>query len=261
MVKISILGSLLIMLLGQSNAQSLLERKQALTTVIDSLEIEQQIRKRQGEPFSELEVLSQRLKDSVSVLKRNLSEGSISGNQATPLVEQAPKPVQSNVGHLKKYLPTHWLDWAILVVAALASLAGLALLMGLFISWKNRAKSRGGKAKSITGTHEFYPNLHMANKEVLPRVALEPQKSNADLSMLAALRQKVSQASTLTSDVIPRPSVPPVKTAKNTPSASGSHAHSQIRDLAQQGMDPAQIARQLHMSIDQVQLILRLSQR
>lgn len=239
---------------------SLLQKKQLLTLTIDSLEIEQQMLKRKGESFQNLQSRCDSLKDSVAAIKTILGEGSIAGKpkvvSAIPL-----KSAPHNSPVWKNYLPKSTLDWAILVVAILATVAGVALLIGLFITMKSRKKRSAAKAKSVTGTHEFYPNLQYANRESAPSASSIAPAQSADLSMLSALRQKVAEATHHYTDLDKRPRITSPDSVSSSQSANSSDLHIRIRELSASGMESAEIARQLHVSFDQIQLILRLSKR
>ncbi len=250
--------------MGVAHAQSdsggtldqILIRKQLLSAALDSLELVKQSRKREGESLEELERQTGAIKQSIESLRVQLARAAESGH----FPASAPDADKRSLLDMFTTMPKSGLDWAILSISGIAVICAIILFIG-FIQLARSKRSRTAKAPQSSKTAP-QPNCLSGT---LTRNASEiPTKTDThDSDGLEELRRLAASGYGQETRA-PAASLPALhEQAKNSeierPSPSGD-LREQVLEAARAGMAPKDIAKQLHVSCDQVQLIVRMAE-
>jgi len=148
--------------------------RQELRHRLDSLEVETQVRKRQGKPIADLESAVAALRDSLSEMREAVPPGA--GASLTETGEKAGflKSLTAVAPFLEEALafkPRGMFDWVIVGTGLVALLSGLVLVIGLIVGRKKRP---AGPRKVIVGRKvnlaptRSQPAVNDADEDVLP---------------------------------------------------------------------------------------------
>jgi hypothetical protein len=203
---------------------------------IDSIEVEKQIRKRNGTNFSELEELTTQLRDSLSALKNLLITGT-----------QPPTKANSSAFHKKSgviFKPRGLFDWVIVFVGSIAVVSGCILILGIITSSSRKQRRSPRKQMPDPGTapsparHQYQqlPQRSIASPEVTPDKSPEPEFPPHPQPKGTKSSRQVSPETEMSTDIDRR-----------------------IVMAAREGQDIQQISRRFHISADQVALILKVA--
>lgn len=232
-----------------------LDRKKILSARLDSIEMEKQTRKRQGEPFDDLEEESGRIHDSIAALRAAILETDESVLQRRKASEKE--------SFLKQFLkPAHIFDWIIIVVGFIALLSGIVLIIGLLSTVLKRSK-RKPKSPLHHVTKKSYPETASKGLADIPTSDSYkiPDKDNRSIEMLRKRMQKdiedIQRFNSNDSPFALRDAEPValVEQEKKEP------IRDQIICAAREGLDVQEISRKYHISVDQVSLILRVAKK
>jgi hypothetical protein len=273
-----ILVYLCIAFCGNANADSIdyLSHKSALLERLDSIDMEKQMRKRNGLPLEELETKSLLIKDSIAALKKSISRT----DQKTGLTTARKMPAMS-FSKGNHHLPGNAFDWVVFVLAAIALIAGAILCIGLVsMVWKTLAIK---KKPRLTTMRE---NLSLRGERAIRETTALPGGSASEITerALDALKKRMSAAPTDApappgapfasstaeapvqapaagkdhEEVIARSGISPSSSAEESRTSGIKTA---VIKAASEGADIAEISKRFHVSVDQVSLILRVSHR
>ena len=218
------------------NSQPIHSQRDQLIKTIDSLDLEKQIRKRNGASIKEIEDLQKELIDSLSKIKKSIQ-----------IQLQAKGKNKSFFTHLKNSVlkPENFFDWIFIIVAAVASIAGLFLFTGILTFFLR--KSGPGTRKTTKKNKVIPPKQAVPEKTDKPSIdllkalnATEPPKRFNQTSKIAAVQENISED------------------LQSTENASS--LQSQILEAAKKGLDVQEISRIYHVSVDHVALILKISE-
>jgi len=164
----------------------------ALRHRLDSLEVEKQVRKRQGKPIEDLEAVSAELRDSLVGLRASVP-------QAAP-----PKEAEQGLSSFGKipyieeilsFRPTGAFDWVIVGTGAVALLSGLVLVIGLFAGRKKK-RAAVPKKQQVSRKINLAPT---ATQRAVPEASGSepppPRDSVAEFQSLVENLRKVAPAS------------------------------------------------------------------
>ena len=293
---------------------SLFARRAAMSRVLDSLEFEKQLGKRQGKALDGLEQRCRLLRDSLDLLRASAIGASFSPQDTQAAADGSLPPVLAEKPVLPPLLkllvpadlqdraaalihPRTFFDWFILLVSVIAIGSGLILLLGIVGAVRDkmrhpRVKRRGlpGPASSMLPARQSAPSkipsppknapaksapvdanaaaldLLSRLKDVKP-VATEPPKSPPVLPSapapvassgtdsadpLQALRMRMRGEEPVAAEQPPAAHPDPVVIASEVP------MRQQVVDAHGLGLTAPEIAKGLHLSLDQVNLILRV---
>ena len=143
---------------------------------LDSLEVETQVRKRQGKPIEDLEAASAELRDSLTGLRTAPARPAAAREERDegglpPYLEKIPF-----IEDILAFRPSGAFDWVIVGTGAVALLSGLMLFIGLFAGRKKKRAAPPKKQQASrkinlapTSTQRAVPEANNNNSEPPPR--------------------------------------------------------------------------------------------
>jgi len=174
----------------------------ALRQRLDSLEVEKQVRKRQGKPMEDLEAVSAELRDSLIGLRANAP-------QAAPQKETEQGASSFSkipyIDDILAFRPSGAFDWVIVGTGAVALLSGLVLVAGLFTGRKKKRtavpkKQQVSRKINLAPTATQRALLEANNNEPPP-----PRDSVAEFQSLVENLRKVTPTPPQTAGAPPFP--------------------------------------------------------
>ena len=267
---------------------TVLSRRAKISMTLDSLEFEKQECKRQGRSLDALESRCHALRDSLDRFR-----ASASGASFSPVDTSTVKPKQSVTtgkkpsifknlsARIPSYLvtatsgllnPKSPFDWIMLLVTLVAILSGLVLFFGIITMIRDRlgGKKRKGSARGLppppparaalppprptASPVAMLQKLKDTNAKPEPKQIPTPETSVQDTAAAEALRSRMR------AEEAPKP-IPPQVTKETVPEPqiTGASLRERVLSAHNIGLPPEEIAKNLHVSLDQVKLILRVA--
>jgi len=217
------------------------ETRRILIQRIDSLDLEKQVLKRQGQPVAEIENTQKEIIDSLNSIRKIIQ--TTNAERLTVINKSSPE---------NKFLffkPQGYFDWLILIIASIAGISGLILLVGIIKTLsikKNKKSSRTSlqAAQSYSLVKQFRHSEQPSDETVMAE--------NPD--PLKALRKRVAEEKRTENEMIS----PPYSQNPQAVSEKSADIKSLVFKAASEGLDVQEISRRLHLSADQVSLILKV---
>ncbi len=287
---------------GSLTLEQVIQRREWMTALLDSLELEKQRQKRSGKNIDRLEAFSSAVKDSLAVLRSRISESKPQNGRSNPL---------KAVGDLGSFnLPSNPFDWLIVGIGAAAILSGLVLVVGLIGSWIRGSKKKRKSDFAPTASEKFtqnrmappppeMPPAPQRPSQAYPKVAPAPEQGLAAFieekpirgrptdawpqalqnhseesfnpspasepyrpdTSIRNLRERIGKAQPAKRNE-PIPQQPPAtRNTRVVPSLDSDQQKANILAASAQGLDSHEIAKRLHVSEDQVALVLRMQSK
>jgi hypothetical protein len=255
---------------------SLIVHKNELLLKLDSLDMEKQLLKRQGQSIETLEKVSDALKDSVTMLKLQMGQDTVKEYRQPAIlkekeaINQEHKVFLSLGSVINRHAPKSLFDWIVGVIALVAIISGIVLITGVVGMFTRKSK----KVKSSPSTLRDLLTPRQADKDY---TAVQAQGSNQDTSYaripVAASHETINGNSVDEEAVLETVDDVGAMQENRTELKGQRHAmqdHATIvnSDLKNQvvkaslaGLSAQEISRKLHVSVDQVALIVRLAQK
>lgn len=251
---------------SQADVSDAIERRLEISGRLDSLELEKQRLKREGKSIKELDELSAALRDSIELLRDNMpiiTEEDVQKSKGETIVKAFP---------LK---PKSLFDWLIIGAGAAALLSGIVLIFGIVSSVKKKKRAPAQAAtlsQKMSSPRNGLMDIPITNDKPLNLPKEQPKQ---DLESINKLREKI-QAAQPTVSASPfdraenaRPSMPPAATPVSSPPAASTSTSAgttskrdikaEIINAARSGMSEAEIAKRYQVSVDQVALVIKMS--
>ncbi len=229
---------------------------------LDSLELEKQMRKRQGKSLEDLERAADLIKDSIVGERRQISSGE--ENSALPAEAGDTEKSRSAtsptaVAGLQRWLPKNVFDWIVVAVGGVAIISGAVLVIGLLGLVSRRLR----KKKSAAPLHEMFPRASRPPNLVdSPKVQVDSADSGEDRVELIRQRIQTSEQSSVDGPGGPAIPLDLGNTGEGTASersADPAQIRNKVIAASLEGLDVLEISRRFHLSADQVSLILRIA--
>lgn len=258
---------------GTLSIEQVIERREWMTALLDSLELEKQIQKREGKDIARLEAFSKAVKDSLALIRERISTAEPAPNGSGTITSiWSGSPIS---------LPSNPFDWLIVGIGAAAILSGVVLLVGLLGAWIRGSKKKRKAKFAATASEKFTQKQTIPAPEVpeppsrpipptdeLPRITT-PSREGSDTDLIRNIRTRINQEAVsgrtrppttrLKQEAIPpRDHSPTTRITRVVPSVDAQQQRANILAAAAQGLDSHQIAKRLHISEDQVALVLRM---
>lgn len=249
-------------LYSQSDMSAAIEKRLEISGRLDSLELEKQKMKRTGESIKVLDELSAALRDSIEMLRENM-----------PIISESDIETEGDVlpRGFSFFKPKSLFDWLIIGAGGAALLSGIILIFGIFSSLKkNNKQPIPNTTLSQKLAHNKNGLLDIPITKDKP-VNLPKEIPKQDVEGINRLREKIQSDKPIAS-VSPfdrnreiSPAMPPsantshVNPSKTALSNTGRDIKSEILQAARNGMSETEIARQFKVSVDQVSLVLKMS--
>jgi len=243
------------------------ERKQVLLQRLDSIDMEKQLRKRRGESIDNLEKYADIIKDSVLFLKQQMAQNTVADTIAKSPEVAVHAPQNVFLEKLRSLLPKTPIDWGVAIIACVALVSGIVLIVGLFGMFSRRHPKK--KKISSKTLHDIFPASHAtAAYGNIPPVKSNQERKNGDNAGSDVEELKsINSISTDTTDENVLATVDegepafPVDAVLKSDSGDMEAVKRRVAEAAHAGLDKSDIARKLHLSVDQVALILRISRQ
>jgi hypothetical protein len=229
-----------------------------LTERLDSIDVEKQIRKRQGLPLADLEAQSAAIKDSIAAIRDNMEK------QAGPVQTEAKRiqaimnMITQGANFYKRYIPHSTFDWIILSVAAAAAITCIFMLI-TFISLLLKKKKNVIKQKKANpaAKNTLYDRTGAYSKPDNPAVSDISGNSKKEIDIL---RKRIleERPSDIIGDVNAerKTEQTEIPDSKIVPGIKEEIIAASIK-----GADISELSKRFHIGTDQVSLILRMAQR
>ncbi len=250
---------------AQNDLTDPIEKRLEISGRLDSLELEKQKLKRSGKSIKELDKLSALLRDSIELLREDM-----------PILTEDDAKKSATVSKMGSsfFKSKSLFDWLIIGAGAAALLSGIVLILGLLSSLKKN-KKRSSPDKTLSQKMSANRNglLDIPITKGKP-VNLPKEAPKQDMESINKLREKIqsaqpaSSASPFDRQINTTPTMPPSATnaPAPTPRPNVNQTSSQPRDIkteiinaASRGMSEAEIAKLFKISVDQVSLVLKMS--
>lgn len=220
-----------------AQSDSFLTRKQILIQSLDSLEMVKQIQKRSGRPIDDLEKQSIQLRDSIDVLKQAAPAVVTASLSKRPFAAVKPawrEPINKIADRFRRFSHTPF-DVIIVIIGGIALLSGGLLVLGI-VRLLLRQRTRAQRP----------------TKPVLSDVQSIAAPRRGDTA-IRQIRDRIMHT---------------VDSRAATPAPHGYVSPSGDAEIkaalilaAGRGVSASELARQYHMSVDQVSLILTVAQK
>jgi hypothetical protein len=241
------------------SVDSIIEIKKTLAVQLDSLEVEKQARKRLGEPLAELEEESQKIYDSLAILRNQLTE-SIPESLKTGSGDGYP-------GIFKDILKLTWrpaslFDWIIIFVGFIAVFSGVLLVGGVAHSLFSRSGTKSRSRKTPLSQAGKLPPLSETRPPIINTPAENEDSSLA--SLRKRMRQDIDHIQRFNAPAAPfssSPNPPEIPRKQDGQQESQVSIRETILNAAGEGLSVQEISKKYHISIDQVTLVLRIAKK
>lgn len=222
-----------------------IELRNQLNRKIDSLDIEKQLRKCNGQNIDDVEQQQNKLLDSIKSIRIAIQ------NEAAVL-EKNLKTNNNSISISTILNPQNIFDWVIIITCSIAIVSLLFLIFGIFILIsKNRKKKQLPSLKNKKTPSN--PNKPVGKMEKID------SSSNQNIELLNQLKRKIIEKQANSETQSPHP---PTQILKTTPLQSEqvltNNLEGQILKAYQNGSDIQEISRQFHISVDHASLILKI---
>ncbi len=243
----------------QDDVTTLAQHRRRISARLDSLEMEKQARKRNGDSIADLESACKSLHDSLTALRTQLSSGE---HAVKPLADDEPTPEKSSVPLLlmqSLLKPSNIFDWVIIIVGMTALLSGIILIIGIITAIARRSKKRARQTTHAAPRKTILDRPQKTATEVSPSEA--SKTADTDDRGIDSLRERVRK------DI---KDIQRFNAGKQplSPSDSGSDQRNERENIretviraSKEGLDTQEISRRYHVSVDQVSLILRVADK
>lgn len=236
-----------------------IKAKKILSARLDSIEMEKQDRKRQGKPLDDLETESKRIHDSIVLLRTELS------SVAEPVAgdDEETGERSSFLTTLKSFFnPGSIFDWILIIVGIVALLSGIVLVAGLAHTLSLKKKSKSRPKAHILPKKPGSPPPPPVERPPEPPPAAPEIATEKETRGIESIRKRME--STQPPEQAAAESVSPfAEVNKPEDPPREREKRDSIRDqvilAANDGLDVHEISRKLHVSVDQVTLILRIA--
>jgi hypothetical protein len=240
---------------ASADLRQIVIRKKLLLSKLDSLELAKQLRKREGHSLHELEKQSGAVKQSIESLRVQLARAAENGR----FPDQATGKKATN---LKKFLPQTAFDWAIAGIGAVAVLCVCVAIIGV-VQIARSKKSRARKRSASAAPKPAVPPPELPRPYTAQSSAAVDTDENDGVEALRRLVRTDTAAAPesrepVVPDHAPSQDVQPASGEAES-SLSGGDIREQVLASARTGTNPREIARRLHLSYDQVRLIMRMA--
>lgn len=214
---------------------------------IDSLEVEKQVKKRNGLPLAELETETASLRDSIKSIRTELGQGTAPHSAAVP---EQNKSIPEYLKKIVLRAGNKVLDRILIFTGAIAIIIGLFVFFLLLAVKSRRKKQTANQTNKAAARYEkIQRNVAVAQSAYPDSFATTPSES-------AALATAIPPPA-------PVPAAPPGLPTRRIPATI--LPDSDLKDLVlkadTEGLDAKEISRRLHISIDQVSLILKMAKK
>ncbi len=230
---------------GQEPFEELTEKRGSLSRVLDSLQLEKQLRKREGRPIDRLDARTAALRDSIEAVRRRLAALDAIRDHGESGAEGSVSSSFLSWRHGTAF------DWVIIAVAAMAAGSGILLFFGILAS-QRQAKYRRKKTAPRSAPRPNGEEVH----EKKPVSAIENEyvsTLSADSEEVDSIRQRIARDTgrfTAVSEQS-RSDIPSTSSPQTT--------RARIVACLRQGKSVQQTARELQVSVDQVNLVSRIA--
>ncbi|MBN1758669.1 MAG: hypothetical protein JW863_10145 [Chitinispirillaceae bacterium] len=233
------------------------ERRAEITQQLDSLDLLKQNLKREGIAITEVELRQSRLRDSLNYLRSRIQSTS-----------EAPSPSGNRNPATFLKMPSNLFDWIIVIVGGVAFFSGLMLVIGISRSvssrkrrsalkkYQRQAQPQQSAPKEVeTKPEPAYPS---------PDPAPPPPATSGESMNITSLRQRIAHSADHAEEnhmvlkEAPRHSIQPRIPENSTDDTS---LEKQVIAAANDGMDTLAISRKFHISVDHVDLLLKMAPR
>ncbi len=229
---------------GQDPFEELTEKRSSLSRVLDSLQVEKQLRKREGRPIDRLDARTAALRDSMEAVRRRLAAlNAIRDHGESDSEGSVPSTFLS-------WRPGTAFDWVIIAVAATAAGSGILLLFGILASLR-QANYRRKKTVSRSAPKPATEEIHKKK----PVSAVENEYvgvPSADSEEVDSIRLRIAR------DTGRFTAVSEQSTSAFSSTSSPKTTRARIVACLRQGKSVQQTARELQVSVDQVNLVSRI---
>lgn len=236
---------------GEAKGSVSVERLRHLGDKIDSLEVEKQVKKRNGLPLAELEAKTADFRDSMRTIRLELGQG------PAPLAAVAPEKKEPLQHYLIKFLPgpkNKLYDRILLVAGAITIFTGLFFLF-ILLALKSRRKKQTAsqnQTKRVAAQYEEVQRKVAASQSAYPDSFTNTPSESAALASAIPPSAPLFPAATAPAT---QPRIPAV-----TRSSEGD-LKNLVLEASNQGLDAKEISKRYHVSIDQVALILKMAKK
>jgi glucan-binding YG repeat protein len=248
----------------------IIQKKRFFSERIDSLDVEKQIRKRKGMSIEELEAEAEMLKDSLAAIKAQILSSPKSNYETKNKFNNKEKnELIEKIKNIKLFQIQGLIDWIIIIVGILAALFGAVFLWGLFgIIIKK-------KKRQIKPMHNiFYQQQELDNFNAIPKVQ-QPKTEEKD-ERLEQIRKRIEKKSISESQNKYEMDAEEKKEQNSTYLKKNEYIKSNIysketkeveksenqKEMVlrayREGQSISDISRKYHLSLDEVNLILRM---
>lgn len=244
--------------LANSTEYDPVELRNRLSVTLDSIELEKQIKKRQGEKLGDLELISKKLRDSINVLREELS-GEIG------IIPRAGKEIEkenSLVSFIQSLLkPAHVFDWIIIIVGFIALVSGFVLVLGLvhtFFAKIKKNKHPHNKKQKKNVLKGRLPDISFdASPPVIENKVGSEEK---DLWRLRKrMRSDIEKPQPQNDELSPFSQPGKISVDNTKDKECDNSQRDKILASVREGLSVQEISRKYHISADSVALIVRVA--
>lgn len=251
----------------QKKDSDLFSIKTRLCARLDSIELEKQARKRQGGSLRDLETESNRIRDSIALLKKQVftetgyDEKNVPEKKVSPEQKKAPPSLLRSI-----FNPSGFVDWLIIIMGAAAIISGMILLIGMMQNQvSNKKRKKEEQIDALLSQHPKRKNGAGGIESTAIRPSVSQTPSDKDNINIAALRKRML-GETETRNSSDEDNSSPFSSAgyeekEETKYDPGELVRDKVLQAAQAGLDAREISRRFHISADQVALILRIAHK
>jgi len=239
----------------ETQQADIVKMKGSLQQRLDSIDVEKQVRKRKGIGLEDLEKAASAIQDSIAALRVNIENR----GETPPSIR--PRQAIENTGLaarlVQKYAPRNVFDWVVLIVGAIAIMAGLILCIGIFFMIFRKVKRKRMIGEPVK--QDGRP-VALTNTPIGDASALAALKSEITERTIDSLRKRIGDEKAEPHS--PAVGFPAPAHPDATPGPTEqSDLKKNIVEAARQGASIAEISRRFHISTDQVSLIVRVAQK
>ncbi len=230
----------------QGPFMELTAKKAGLSRILDSLQIEKQIRKREGRSIGGLDVRTAALRDSIEAVRRRLA--SLDAIRHDADLEDAGSVLST----IPLWQPRTAFDWMIVAVAVTAAGSGMLLLFGILASLR-----KAGRRRRKSGARPSAKQARMEPRRRIPVSSREERAPEAfsahDPEEIDSIRYRIAR------DTGHFAAVSDHSSLVSSGGAAPKTTRARIVACLRKGLTVQQTARELQVSIDQVNLVSRIA--
>jgi hypothetical protein len=251
----------------QKTDSDLFSIKTRLCARLDSIELEKQTRKRLGGSLRDLETESNKIRDSIALLKNKVFTETEYEEKNIPEKTGAPEQKKARFSLIRSlFSPSGFIDWLIIIVGVTAVISGVILLIGMM---NNRIRNQKIKKEEQINALLSQPAKRKNGSGGIESTGMRPSVSQTPSDKeninIATLRKRMmgeteTRNSSDEKDSSPFPSAG-YEEKEETKYDHGELVRDKVLQAALAGLDAQEISRRFHISADQVALILRIAQK